>query len=283
LDCFLRDAHFNQGVEYMLIDGLNLVAGSSATKLSIESGANLPANPFIGQLFFKAGSGLYYFDATDWIQIGKLGADGKLMSSELPAIAITDTYVVASQAAMLALTAQVGDIAVRSEVTKTFILQTEPATVLSNWVELQSPTSQGAAGPVGPTGSAGGAGPVGPTGPSGSASTLPCDIAWSVFGAVPANDVGLRFRAARTLTISNVQANGQARANVAATASTTFTIAKNGTSVGTIVFAAAGNTGTITIASAVSVAIGDLITVTGPAIADYTLADVDFTLVATLN
>jgi len=40
-----------------------------------------------------------------------LGADGKLDTAVLPALAISDTFVVATQAAMLALTAQVGDIA----------------------------------------------------------------------------------------------------------------------------------------------------------------------------
>jgi len=41
---------------------------------------------------------------------------------------------------MLALTAQVGDIAIRSDLSKTFILQTEPASTLGNWKELATPT-----------------------------------------------------------------------------------------------------------------------------------------------
>lgn len=69
-----------------------------------------------------------------------LDADGKLAASVIPSVAITDTYVVASQAAMLALTAQVGDIAIRSDLSKTFILQTEPASTLGNWKELATPT-----------------------------------------------------------------------------------------------------------------------------------------------
>lgn len=68
-----------------------------------------------------------------------LDANGKLLTSTIPAIAITDTFVVASEAAMLALDAQPGDIAVRTDVNKSFILQTAPATVLANWVELLVP------------------------------------------------------------------------------------------------------------------------------------------------
>lgn len=69
-----------------------------------------------------------------------LDADGKLAASVIPSVAITDTFVVASQAAMLALTAQAGDIAIRSDLSKTFILQTEPASTLENWKELATPT-----------------------------------------------------------------------------------------------------------------------------------------------
>lgn len=69
-----------------------------------------------------------------------LGAGGKLSEAVIPAIAITDTFVVDSQAAMLALGAQQGDVAVRTDVNKTFILKVAPATTLANWVELETPT-----------------------------------------------------------------------------------------------------------------------------------------------
>lgn len=69
-----------------------------------------------------------------------LGAGGKLSEAVIPAIAITDTFVVDSQSAMLALEAQQGDVAVRTDVNKTFILKTAPASTLENWVELETPT-----------------------------------------------------------------------------------------------------------------------------------------------
>lgn len=70
-----------------------------------------------------------------------LDAGGKLDVSILPALAITDTFVVANQTAMLALTAEVGDVAVRSDLNKTFILKAAPASTLANWQELLTPTS----------------------------------------------------------------------------------------------------------------------------------------------
>ena len=72
--------------------------------------------------------------------VATLGSDQKLTASQVPAIAITDTYIVASQAAMLALAAQRGDVAVRSDLQKSFILSTESPTTLADWVELQTPT-----------------------------------------------------------------------------------------------------------------------------------------------
>ena len=72
--------------------------------------------------------------------VASLGADGRIPESELPAIAITDTFTVASQAAMLALTAERGDIAIRTDLNKTFALAASPASTLANWLELRTPT-----------------------------------------------------------------------------------------------------------------------------------------------
>lgn len=70
-----------------------------------------------------------------------LGWDGKLISSQLPSITISDTFVTASQAAMLALIAETGDVAVRTDLNKSFILKGTNPTVLADWQELLTPTS----------------------------------------------------------------------------------------------------------------------------------------------
>lgn len=71
--------------------------------------------------------------------VASLDSTGKVPTSELPAIAITETFVVASQAAMLALSAQIGDVAIRTDVNLNFILADTPASVLGNWVQLLTP------------------------------------------------------------------------------------------------------------------------------------------------
>jgi hypothetical protein len=72
--------------------------------------------------------------------VATLGSDGKLTTGQIPDVTITDTFVVATQSAMLALTAQTGDVAVRTDVNKTFILTATPASTLGNWQELLTPT-----------------------------------------------------------------------------------------------------------------------------------------------
>ena len=76
-------------------------------------------------------------------KIPVIDSDGKLKSSIIPQIAITDTFVVASQAAMLALSsAQVGDVAVRTDINKSFILKADGYSTLANWQELLTPTDK---------------------------------------------------------------------------------------------------------------------------------------------
>ena len=81
-------------------------------------------------------------DAVNTSQLGvangvaTLDAGGLIPTSQLPPLAISDVFTVANQTAMLALTAQRGDFAVRTDVNHTFVLAAEPASTLANWVQL---------------------------------------------------------------------------------------------------------------------------------------------------
>lgn len=139
----------------MLTDGINLVDSSTAVNFVIDSGASLPTAILRGELFYQTGSGLQVYDGTAWVSVasgsGITGAEviaalgytpasldgtGVLSASQIPAIAITNTSVVASQTAMLALTAEIGDVAVRTDLSETFILKATGASTLSNWQQL---------------------------------------------------------------------------------------------------------------------------------------------------
>ena len=71
--------------------------------------------------------------------IASLDSGGKVPTAQLPALAITETFVVASESAMLATSAQIGDVAIRTDLSKTFILSDTPATTLAYWKELLTP------------------------------------------------------------------------------------------------------------------------------------------------
>lgn len=81
-------------------------------------------------------------DWAAWLNLGNvatLDGTGKVPAGQLPAIAITDTFAAGSQAEMLALAAQKGDIAVRSDLNKSFVLATDDPSALANWKELLTP------------------------------------------------------------------------------------------------------------------------------------------------
>lgn len=61
---------------------------------------------------------------------------GTLSSALLPPLAINETFVVASEAAQLALTAQRGDIAKRTDIARVYVLATDAPGVLANWVDI---------------------------------------------------------------------------------------------------------------------------------------------------
>jgi hypothetical protein len=59
----------------------------------------------------------------------------------LPSITVHNTFVVSSQSAMLALAANQGDVAVRTDLNESFILAATPANTLGNWTQLLTPAS----------------------------------------------------------------------------------------------------------------------------------------------
>lgn len=82
-----------------------------------------------------------------------VGAGGTIDASIVPSVPATHVFVVASQAAMLALsTAVVGDIAKRTDLGTSFVLQVQPYSTLGNWVVLTDASSvtsvNGASGAV---------------------------------------------------------------------------------------------------------------------------------------
>lgn len=101
-------------------------------------------------------------------------------------------------------------------------------------------------------------------------------------GTVASSGVILSRIAAQPFRLPAGMATSKAVASTASTGTAVFNIKKNGTNVGTITFTASTN-GVFAMASATSFAVGDVLTVVGPASADATLAGITASLLATLT
>lgn len=109
----------------------------------------------------------------------------------------------------------------------------------------------------------------------------PYDVGGGVAGVPAASTVIIRYPFPRTVAFPSSLTNSRGVAAVAATAQTDFDILKNGSSFGTMRFAAAGTTASFISASGSTFAAGDILTVVAPASPDATLADVGFSLAGT--
>lgn len=110
---------------------------------------------------------------------------------------------------------------------------------------------------------------------------MPYDLSSQIDGVPTSSLKILHYVAIRSMTLS---ASGhQCFSVIAATAQTDFVIAIDGVSKGTLRFAAAGNTCTIVSGASDTITSGERVTITAPASADATLADITFTLSASLQ
>jgi hypothetical protein len=113
---------------------------------------------------------------------------------------------------------------------------------------------------------------------SGKAS-VSTTVSGSFTGSTTANLVVQRYVFAGTVIFPAGLSGSQGTAGVAATATTTYNIRKNGANVGTMVFAAGATAATFAMASATTFMAGDILTVVAPALPDATLANLAWTLV----
>jgi len=107
------------------------------------------------------------------------------------------------------------------------------------------------------------------------------DIAGGSTGAPAANATLLTFAVVRDFSLPANLLGSSCVAGIAAAASTTISINKNGVSIGTMNFAIGATTATFILTATYFVP-GDILTVVAPASPDNNLADIGFTLVGTV-
>lgn len=91
-------------------------------------------------------------------------------------------------------------------------------------------------------------------------------------------EVILRHPAPMTFKLPASLTNSQFKAAVACNATATFTLKKNGGSIGSVQFGTGATSGTATFSSQISFAVGDIFTIEAPNPADSTLADLGFSI-----
>jgi len=87
-------------------------------------------------------AGNYELIANKNIASGYAGLDsnGLIFTSQLPPLAISQPYVVASETAQLALTVQEGDVAIRTDLKTSYIALNSSNASMSDWQQLLTPT-----------------------------------------------------------------------------------------------------------------------------------------------
>ena len=118
--------------------------------------------------------------------------------------------------------------------------------------------------------------------PYSSVPVAPYDVGSCVIDKPDAGATVAVIAIVRAFTIPSNFTGSSAKAGVAATAPATFTVNKNGSSIGTFAFAASGTTGTFSGAGA-TFAAGDVISVVAPGSQDATLANIAFTIAGNLQ
>lgn len=66
---------------------------------------------------------------------------GRVPNAQLPPLAITDTYTAASEAAMLALSLQRGDVVIRTDISRTYVARVDAPAAVADFSELLSPVA----------------------------------------------------------------------------------------------------------------------------------------------
>lgn len=135
-------AGFMSGADKAKLDGVETGATANASNAALRDRATHTGMQAIDSItgLQTAIDGLQVISAKNMAN-GYAGLDayGKIDSSQLPALAITKTNVVASQAAQLALANEEGDVVIRTDLSKTFIRNDGTSGTMTDYNELLQP------------------------------------------------------------------------------------------------------------------------------------------------
>lgn len=119
-------------------DGISDATAIGKEILRDATAADVRATIGAGTSSLVIGTGAGNAKAGNWVP-SFAEVTGTLGTAQLPPLAINEVFTAASQAAMLALVAQRGDMAIRTDIGETYVLATDAPTVLADWKMITSP------------------------------------------------------------------------------------------------------------------------------------------------
>lgn len=120
---------------------ISLDAGFVPTNSATEWQVIMAATQGIGYYWASLGTAATKNTGTSSWNIPVLDSNGKLATSTLPWVALTDTFTVSTSSDLTTLTtAEQGDLAIVTTESKTYVLSADPYSTAANWKEILSPT-----------------------------------------------------------------------------------------------------------------------------------------------
>ena len=120
---------------------ISLDAGFVPTNSATEGQVIMAATQGIGYYWASLGTAAAKDTGTSSWNVPVLDNNGKLATSTLPWVALTDTFTVSTSSDLTNLTsAEQGDLAIVTTESKTYVLSADPYSTAANWKEILSPT-----------------------------------------------------------------------------------------------------------------------------------------------
>jgi hypothetical protein len=258
----------------MLFDSISLTEGANFTNLTVASGTSFPSNPSAGELFYRTDlAALHVHSGTAWVAVGT-GSGGSSAAADLTGTTIASNVIYSSLTSVGTITSGTWSGSFGS-------------VSGSNLTTLNA--SNLASGTVG-TARLG-------TGTASSSTFLRGDGTWAAPTASDTSyDIALMCggkptQGARVLYVPvirncslplNATGSRASAATVGTVSSASFTINKNGSSIGTINFAVSSSTATFSV-TATNFSVGDILEIVAPNPQNATLAEIGISLSLTLS
>lgn len=206
-----NDSHWHSYVAITAPDGVTIPIRTSDGRLKTATATENDDAATFSQLNTGLAAKINTAEKGAANGVATLDANTKIPQTQLPAIAITEVFVVNSEAEQLALTAQEGDVAIRTDEQKTYIHNGGSAGTMADWTELLFPPGGGVTSVATGTGLTGG--PITTTGTIALNSASIASLAKADTAIQNLTDLGITVSANEINYLSGVTSSVQTQLN----------------------------------------------------------------------